>query len=181
MSNVAEKVTALITCVTEPSPEQLEGLKRFVLKETGAADAELVVKKDNSLLGGFIIQIGNKQYDRSLKSRLQALGAEVTVAARRCTDLARTQGAVRKPGKRYLRWIYNGALRAALCRVCCANIEPPNPAKGIYPFGIPFLCMNSMKAVPIYVNRSGFLRCSHPRRKFWSSFFKSSRVLRAEP
>ncbi len=83
--------------------------------------------------------LGAGRVSRALQARLRALGAEVTVAARRCTDLARTQGAVRKPGERCLRRIYNGALRAALCRVCCANIEPPNPAKGIYPFGIPFL------------------------------------------
>ena len=41
--------------------------------------------------------LGAGRVSRALQIRLHALGAEVTVAARRCTDLARTEGAVRKP------------------------------------------------------------------------------------
>ena len=66
-SNIA---TAVITCVNEPDDQQLEGFKKFVCKETGAADARLEIVKDESLLGGFTIQVGSKLYDRSLKTKL---------------------------------------------------------------------------------------------------------------
>lgn len=79
--------TATVTCVTEPSDEQLDGLKAFVCKETGAADAKIELVKDPSIIGGFIIQVGNKQYDRSLKSKLSSIKEEVTKQARKSNDV----------------------------------------------------------------------------------------------
>ena len=79
--------TATVTCVTEPSDEQLDGLKAFVCKETGAADAKIELVKDPSIFGGFIIQVGNKQYDRSLKSKLSSIKEEVTKQARKSNDV----------------------------------------------------------------------------------------------
>lgn len=79
--------TATVTCVTEPSDEQLDGLKAFVCKETGVADAKIELVKDPSIIGGFIIQVGNKQYDRSLKSKLSSIKEEVTKQARKSNDV----------------------------------------------------------------------------------------------
>ena len=79
--------TATVTCLTEPSDEQLDGLKAFVCKETGAADAKIELVKDPSIIGGFIIQVGNKQYDRSLKSKLSSIKEEVTKQARKSNDV----------------------------------------------------------------------------------------------
>lgn len=79
--------TATVTCVTKPSDEQLDGLKAFVCKETGAADAKIELVKDPSIIGGFIIQVGNKQYDRSLKSKLSSIKEEVTKQARKSNDV----------------------------------------------------------------------------------------------
>lgn len=79
--------TATVTCVTEPSDEQLDGLKAFVCKETGADDAKIELVKDPSIIGGFIIQVGNKQYDRSLKSKLSSIKEEVTKQARKSNDV----------------------------------------------------------------------------------------------
>ena len=79
--------TATVTCVTEPSDEQLDGLKAFVCKETGSADAKIELVKDPSIIGGFIIQVGNKQYDRSLKSKLSSIKEEVTKQARKSNDV----------------------------------------------------------------------------------------------
>lgn len=76
-------VTALITCVNEPNDEQLAGLQCFVQRETGAQQVELKIEKDASLLGGFIIRIGNTEYDRSLKSKLNTLKAEVIAEAKK--------------------------------------------------------------------------------------------------
>ena len=79
--------TATVTCVTEPSDEQLDGLKAFVCKETGAAAAKIELVKAPSIIGGFIIQVGNKQYDRSLKSKLSSIKEEVTKQARKSNDV----------------------------------------------------------------------------------------------
>lgn len=79
--------TATVTCVTEPSDEQLDGLKAFVCKETGAADAKIELVKDPSIIGGFIIQVENKQYDRSLKAKLSSIKEEVTKQARKSNDV----------------------------------------------------------------------------------------------
>lgn len=79
--------TATVTCVTEPSDEHLDGLKAFVCKETGTADAKIELVKDPSIIGGFIIQVGNKQYDRSLKSKLSSIKEEVTKQARKSNDV----------------------------------------------------------------------------------------------
>ncbi|MCR5208166.1 MAG: F0F1 ATP synthase subunit delta, partial [Eubacterium sp.] len=73
---------AVVTCVTEPDERQLEGLQDFVCKKTGAKYAELEIVKDESLIGGFIIKIGNKQYDRSLKTKLEEIKNSVTEAAK---------------------------------------------------------------------------------------------------
>ena len=46
-----------------------------------------------------VLILGAGRVSRALQPRLRALGAEVTVAARRCTDLARSKGDVGKPGR----------------------------------------------------------------------------------
>ena len=79
-SNIAR---AVIKCVTEPDEKQLDGLKKFILKETGAGDVNLEIVKDESLIGGFIIDLGDKQFDRSLKSRLRTIKDEITKSARK--------------------------------------------------------------------------------------------------
>ena len=79
-------VKATITCVTKPDEEQLSGLKAFVCKKTGAAEAELEIVIDESLLGGFIIQIGNQQFDRSLRSKLEQLKESVAENAKQNND-----------------------------------------------------------------------------------------------
>ena len=79
--------TAYMTCVTEPSAEQMEKMKEFVCKETGAADANIEITKDPSIIGGFIIQVGNKQYDRSLKTKLATIKEAVTKDARKANEV----------------------------------------------------------------------------------------------
>lgn len=71
-------VKAIVTCVTEPDEKQYDGLYKFVCKAAGTKLVELEIVKDESLLGGFIIQIGNKQYDRSLKTKLAKIKESVT-------------------------------------------------------------------------------------------------------
>ncbi len=86
-NNVA---TALITCVTEPNEEQKKGLKEFVKKETGAAEAKLEIVKDKSIIGGFIIQVGSKIYDRSLKAKINEIKESVSENAKKNTEVDAT-------------------------------------------------------------------------------------------
>lgn len=75
-------VRATLYCVTPPSDKQLEGIKKFICKEEKTGGAEVEIVKDESLIGGFIIQVGNKQYDRSIKTKLEQIKTEVIDTAR---------------------------------------------------------------------------------------------------
>ena len=75
-------VRATLYCVTPPSDKQLDGIKAFICKEEKAGSAEVEIVKDESLIGGFIIQVGNKQYDRSIKTKLEQIKTEVIDTAR---------------------------------------------------------------------------------------------------
>lgn len=73
---------ATVYCVTPPDDKQLKGIKSFVCKETGAGSANIAIVKDESLIGGFIINIGSKEYDHSLKTKLESIKAQVMKTAR---------------------------------------------------------------------------------------------------
>lgn len=83
-NNVAD---AVIICVTEPNENQLEKLKKFVISETGCKSANIEIKKDPSIIGGFIIQIGNKQYDRSIKTKLADIKRAVKSNTKKSANL----------------------------------------------------------------------------------------------
>ena len=87
LNNKNNIANAVVTCVTEPNEQQLEGLKAFVCKETGASRADIEIVKDPTIIGGFIIQVGNKQYDRSLKAKLASIKDAVTENARKSSDV----------------------------------------------------------------------------------------------
>lgn len=78
-NNIAD---ATVYCVTPPDEKQLDGIKKFVCKETGAGSANIKIVKDDSLIGGFIINIGSKEYDHSLKTKLESIKAQVMKTAR---------------------------------------------------------------------------------------------------
>lgn len=61
---------AVIYYVTEPNESQKKGLEEFVCREENADEAKLEFINDESLIGGFVIRIGNKEYDRSFKNKL---------------------------------------------------------------------------------------------------------------
>lgn len=79
---------AVVYCVTEPTAQQLEGIKAFVCKEENAADANIRIVKDDSLIGGFIIQTETKQYDRSLKTKLAKIKEKVSSNAKKSSDIS---------------------------------------------------------------------------------------------
>lgn len=73
---------ATVFCVTPPDEKQLEGIKEFVCREEGTSDANIEIVKDESLLGGFIIRIADKEFDHSLKSRLEGIKQRIMASAR---------------------------------------------------------------------------------------------------
>lgn len=81
-------ISAVVYCVTEPNAQQLEGIKAFICKEENAADVKIRVEKDESLIGGFIIQTPTKQYDRSLKTKLAKIREKVSADAKKSTDVS---------------------------------------------------------------------------------------------
>ncbi len=78
---------ATVYCVTEPNEEQLEGIKKFVCKEEQAGEARIDIVRDASLIGGFMIQIGNKQYDRSLKKKIENIKSKAAEDAKTSKDV----------------------------------------------------------------------------------------------
>lgn len=82
-NNVAR---ATIFCVTEPNEEQLQGIKDFICKEEAVKEVFVDIVKDESLLGGFVIEVNNKQYDRSLKTKMNKIKQSVIENARQAED-----------------------------------------------------------------------------------------------
>ena len=69
---------AVLICVTPPGDEQLEGIKSFLCREFQAQKAEIRILEDKSLIGGFILQAGGKEYDWSLRGRFRRLEQKLT-------------------------------------------------------------------------------------------------------
>ena len=66
-------LTADLHCVAPPTEEQLEGIKKFLLKKYQMQDAKIRIIKDESLVGGFLIRTRDQELDYSLKGRINAL------------------------------------------------------------------------------------------------------------
>ena len=74
--NVSKKTgevaeTAELIYVVPPTHEQFEGIKRFVGREFNNPDIEIRTKEDPSIMGGFILRVGHKEFDWSQKGRLE--------------------------------------------------------------------------------------------------------------
>lgn len=74
--------SATVYCTTPPDDKQLEGIKAFVCKEENAGEAKIAIVKDDSLIGGFIIRVNSKEFDFSLKTKLENIKAQVMKKAR---------------------------------------------------------------------------------------------------
>ena len=75
-------VSAKVFCVNAPDDKKLEGIKKFVCKETGAEKANVEIVKNENLIGGFVIDVGDKEYDFSIKHKLEAIKSQVMKSAR---------------------------------------------------------------------------------------------------
>ncbi|MTI20146.1 ATP synthase F1 subunit delta [Fulvivirga sp. RKSG066] len=64
---------AKVTTAVPLSPELKKSLEEVVLKISSKKKVELVESVDKELIGGFILKVGDRQIDDSLKSKLKAL------------------------------------------------------------------------------------------------------------
>lgn len=66
-------IKAKLFFVTKPDDYQLEKLKEFVCNKYNKTSVLLELKEDPSLLGGFVLSVGDTLYDKSIKGTLSSL------------------------------------------------------------------------------------------------------------
>lgn len=71
-------VTARFFYVNMPEEAQIQEIRKFLCKKYDAEDAEIIFEKDESLIGGFIINVGNTEFDYSIKGRVDKLKQKLT-------------------------------------------------------------------------------------------------------
>ena len=69
---------AELVYVTPPSEGQAEKMKMFLQKQFSADQVELTLREDKSLVGGFVLRAGDREYDWSLTGRYQKLKQKLT-------------------------------------------------------------------------------------------------------
>ena len=72
-AQVKENIYVEIRYVIPPTEEQLERMKQFLKEKHNAENVQCALKEDKNLLGGFIIRVGNEEYDWSMRGRLQQI------------------------------------------------------------------------------------------------------------
>ncbi len=64
---------AVLRYVTPPSETQREEMKSFLCSKYEVKDVNLVEVEDDSLIGGFILEVDGSEYDWSLRGRIAGL------------------------------------------------------------------------------------------------------------
>ncbi len=64
---------AELRCAAEPSAEQLKQIAGHLCRKYGKSDVRWTIRRDPSLMGGFVIRVGDIESDWSLKGRLKQL------------------------------------------------------------------------------------------------------------
>lgn len=78
-------IHATVTCINPPDEKQLKGIEDFVRKETKSENVVVDIKKDASLIGGFVIAVEGKEYDFSLKKKMQTIKEQILRTAKEST------------------------------------------------------------------------------------------------
>lgn len=66
-------IKAQFICVTEPDENEAERIKNMIKKKYNKEKVILEVIKKPELIGGFVLKIGDNEYDRSLRSSINNL------------------------------------------------------------------------------------------------------------
>lgn len=78
-------IHATVTCINPPDEKQIKGIEDFVRKETKSENVVVDIKKDASLIGGFVIAVEGKEYDFSLKTKMQTIKEQILRTAKEST------------------------------------------------------------------------------------------------
>ena len=79
--------TAQILYVTPPDEEQLDKIRKFLVREYNNEDITIETKEDKSLKSGFILRVGSKEYDWSEQGRINQLKDKINSAVSSSTGL----------------------------------------------------------------------------------------------
>lgn len=71
------KMMVEIICVEPPAKEQEDRLKQFISREYDVENVEFEIKTDKELIGGFILRTYDKEYDYSIKGKIDKLAAHL--------------------------------------------------------------------------------------------------------
>lgn len=71
--NEKQGLKATLFYVTAPTEEQQEKMKDFLRKKFHVKEIELSLEEKKSLIGGFVLQAGGREFDWSFKGRFQSL------------------------------------------------------------------------------------------------------------
>ena len=69
---------AELICVEPPDELRLEEIRQFLCRKYKADEAQVEIRKDPGLFGGFVLHVGSDEYDWSLKGRLQRMQEQLT-------------------------------------------------------------------------------------------------------
>ncbi len=72
------KVEALLITAVEPNAELEKEIRNKIKEITGKDDADLTVKVDPEIIGGYILQIGDLRIDDSIKTKLKKIEKQLT-------------------------------------------------------------------------------------------------------
>ena len=75
-----ERLAVIVTSAVELDPDVVESVGREIEAKTGKK-IELSSRVDESIIGGLVLQVGNRVLDASIHSRLEKLRKEVAQAA----------------------------------------------------------------------------------------------------
>ena len=79
--------TAQLLYVTPPDEEQLDKIRKFLVREYNNEDITIETKEDKSLKRGFILRVGSKEYDWSEQGRINQLKDKINSAVSSSTGL----------------------------------------------------------------------------------------------
>ncbi len=66
-------ISAVFTYVTKPDDTQVEKLKKKIARDYNKENVELTLVEDPSLIGGFVLTVGDFVLDQSVKTSIQRL------------------------------------------------------------------------------------------------------------
>lgn len=87
-------VRAIVEYVTPLTPEQLDGMREKIRRETDAREVELETRHNPELLGGFVLQIGDKRYDYSRRRSFEELQKQLKERVRATRQPAGTKDVI---------------------------------------------------------------------------------------